>query len=771
MAQYTVNNGTVTFNLPDEGTVFRATGDTTGDAVYKVVNGKLETVASKSYTALTKFASGGKVYNPGDTIDGSPRDVQWLDPSYRGGAVAPTSAYDVYKTKYGQDASALPEYNMGDIQTVLSRNGGILPTAPITEKYDPSIQGIIDNGNPNKVDANGNFQAPPGTQPSNNALVTGPIDPKTGTVAAPKVSLSPGSSGEDVKALQAYLSTQINPKTGQPYLTNEQIATGPGIYGPQTTAAVKAWQENNGVDNSTGPGVWGPRTIAASQGGVGAGSLGAPSQTGINDPVDVGSGAGSIGGGSLNLPQATAPSTVATYTTSLTTEIANLKTQIQQEADKRSADYQSKIDELDKKEKEYQALQEGGMAGIKDTTYREIAEKRAAYDLEKQRFDENYNANQALVGELDTLLTQGNQVITQMQETTGLASIMQPRIAKTMTDIAARAGVIEAVMNARNGQMANAQNQLSTSLNAISSIYNDELSYYQSVVNFYGTLKNETAGKIETLSKDQKEYLDVKINMLSNDLNQLQATKANIEKALLDPDTATAYAMAGVTLTDSVETINRKLANYNYSQEVIDINNKMSGNGYSKTPIAGVQGITIYDTAGRATTWYKKAGEGDDFTLGTNQVRFDAAGNVIARGPSDSNGGSSTNDAKLSSADRQILIGSGFNSGEIDNIAKDVATYGIDRVLQGIDSEAQKTALRKVYGGAAPQFLTTDYFKTLFPTSKLEKEAKDAGYTKGGIFGIGASADTDAYLASLMTTVEQYRKAGYSDQEILKMMQ
>jgi len=74
----------------------------------------------------------------------------------------------------------------------------------------------------------------------------------------PTSNLQPGMTGSVVKQLQQYL-------VNQGYMTQAQMNTGPGIYGPQTTAAVKALQEKLGVDNTTGPGYWGPRTIAAVQ--------------------------------------------------------------------------------------------------------------------------------------------------------------------------------------------------------------------------------------------------------------------------------------------------------------------------------------------------------------------------------------------------------------------------------------------------------------------------------------------------------------------------
>lgn len=79
----------------------------------------------------------------------------------------------------------------------------------------------------------------------------------------PNTNLQPGQSGNDVAQLQQFL-------LAQGLLTQADIATGPGIYGPKTTNAVKRWQQANGVDNTSGPGYWGPRSIAVASGQGGA---------------------------------------------------------------------------------------------------------------------------------------------------------------------------------------------------------------------------------------------------------------------------------------------------------------------------------------------------------------------------------------------------------------------------------------------------------------------------------------------------------------------
>jgi peptidoglycan hydrolase-like protein with peptidoglycan-binding domain len=81
----------------------------------------------------------------------------------------------------------------------------------------------------------------------------------------PNTNLQPGQTGAEVKKLQDFL-------VSKGLMTAQQVATGPGIYGPQTTAAVKKFQQQAGVDNTSGPGYWGPKTISAASGAGNANS-------------------------------------------------------------------------------------------------------------------------------------------------------------------------------------------------------------------------------------------------------------------------------------------------------------------------------------------------------------------------------------------------------------------------------------------------------------------------------------------------------------------
>jgi hypothetical protein len=74
----------------------------------------------------------------------------------------------------------------------------------------------------------------------------------------PTVNLQPGSTGQNVTALQQWLVKNS-------FLTQAQMNTGVGIYGPATTQAVASLQAQLGVNAGASAGYYGPLTIAAIQ--------------------------------------------------------------------------------------------------------------------------------------------------------------------------------------------------------------------------------------------------------------------------------------------------------------------------------------------------------------------------------------------------------------------------------------------------------------------------------------------------------------------------
>ena len=118
----------------------------------------------------------------------------------------------------------------------------------------------IDPNNPNGVIPIPGMTPPttpnptPPTEAPSASQTPSTASPNTAT--PPATALKPGSQGQDVQALQNYL-VQMG------YLTPQQVSTGPGVYGPQTTAAVAKMQQDLGVQAGTSAGYYGPQTQKA----------------------------------------------------------------------------------------------------------------------------------------------------------------------------------------------------------------------------------------------------------------------------------------------------------------------------------------------------------------------------------------------------------------------------------------------------------------------------------------------------------------------------
>lgn len=296
---------------------------------------------------------------------------------------------------------------------------------------------------------------------------------------------------------------------------------------------------------------------------------------------------------SLSLPTSTATSQ---YTSSLTAEVDRARNALKSNLASQQAKNESEMAKL--RERESEALE-----GVKSlvTPFREDLETS---ERERLYINENFEENQKLTNELESLLTEGNELIKQQREVTGLSAIRNPRIEKTMSDVAARTGVIEAVINARNSQIAQAYNMIDRSINAITQDKIDQLSYYETVLNL-------TNRDIISLDEDSKRIAQEQTNILKSDLNSAQATVDYVKQLLVDPNTASLMGEAGVTLNDSVEQINAKMQDAQYRREVREQTNNITLKGgqpvADPTTVPAKDLMTFTDSRGE-THYYKMPG-------------------------------------------------------------------------------------------------------------------------------------------------------------------
>lgn len=267
------------------------------------------------------------------------------------------------------------------------------------------------------------------------------------------------------------------------------------------------------------------------------------------------------------LPETTANNVNTTYTESVNADLETKRKALEDEYNNRLKDIETKKTETQKKIDEFTATQKD----IIETDVKPLTTpfRTELEETERERLyiNENFEENQKLTNELETLLNEGNALIKEQKETTGLGSIRNPRVNQTISDVAARAGVIQAVMSARTGQIAEAYRLIDRSVAATVADRNDQLAYYQTLYNFYEEQKDTEGNKLVNLTNDEKTFINAKIGLLENDLKRAEETADYIKKLMTDPATASIVAQAGVTLNDSIGTINKKFADYTKREE------------------------------------------------------------------------------------------------------------------------------------------------------------------------------------------------------------
>ncbi len=348
------------------------------------------------------------------------------------------------------------------------------------------------------------------------------------------------------------------------------------------------------------------------------------------------------------LPEFDSIQTNESLVSGLLAELQRNKEALTSAYDLQISNTQNKINNAQAKIDSIIAKEQGTLEEVNQLTQPFRAELETA-ERERLKIEENFFANQALTEELESLLDEGNALIKQQKEATGLSAIRTDRVNQTISDVNARAGVIEATINARNNQITLAENLIDRTANAIAADKQDRLSYYNSILGFYDNLRTTEEGKLVALNSEERAYINAKINMLENDLEQSQATIQQVKNAMTNPATALIYAQAGVSLNDSVEEINIKLANYTYKQEVSNTSNSLYSEGYSylmDSQIATLdpeEYIEIVDSAGNKTYWKKPTGNVSTQVVevnGRKKLINTQTGEVIADlGVSDTTGG------------------------------------------------------------------------------------------------------------------------------------
>lgn len=313
----------------------------------------------------------------------------------------------------------------------------------------------------------------------------------------------------------------------------------------------------------------------------------------------------------INPPKPPEPTDLTNYTQSIQKELEKQRLELEKQ-------YQTQLETIQKQLEESRKLQEQTIQKQESTIqqaepltqpFRQDIEEK---ERERLKVEENYFANQSLVNELDSLLTEINTSNLRDQELIRTGVISRTTANKRKENATARVGVIEAVLNARNNQIGTALNFIDRTVNAITQDKQSRLSYLNTLISFYDQARNEQGQKIVQLEKDERDIINKQISLLENDLAQAQKNADYIKELMISPETAQMVADAGITLLDTPEVVNKKLADYSYRQEKIQIANEMEQQGFQfiTAEIANTKPadevVIVEDSRGVKQYWWKK---------------------------------------------------------------------------------------------------------------------------------------------------------------------
>lgn len=342
--------------------------------------------------------------------------------------------------------------------------------------------------------------------------------------------------------------------------------------------------------------------------------------------------------GKFTPPEPAADTTRETFFTSMTDAVgtarSSLEKRYQAELDTITKDKERTQKEIDR----YTDMQETLIDRDIEPLLKPFREELENKERKRLYIDQNFEANQKLTNELETLLNEGNALIRAKKEQPIPLSLQNKQLDKTLADISARTGVIEAVMSARSGQIAEAYRLIDRSVAAMTADREDQLSYYKAIFDFYQGEKDTKGDKLLSLDRKQEEFVSHQIGLLENDLALAQTNAENLKAAMMDPDTALLYADAGVTLADTPEQISTKVAEATYAREVRELSNDMALNGYTYAPDGaippGASAVTVTDSRGKVKTYYayeESSGSGGEKDLtAAQQTTRDSLNAVMA---------------------------------------------------------------------------------------------------------------------------------------------
>ena len=284
-------------------------------------------------------------------------------------------------------------------------------------------------------------------------------------------------------------------------------------------------------------------------------------------------------GGTPNMPEPTAPNVAESFQGGLraSTEAArtNLDTTLKTERDAAL----KRQDDLNKKQERLVKDSNPENRATFQQEQRIVQNQMDAAETASASLEEDFNKRRSVVNELETVLTQGNQLIEQARGAP-ISRYRNAGVAEAMQNVQARAGVLNAVISGLDGNFNAAHSIIINTRTAVAAQWTDQLNYNKTYMDLV------SSGQLAK-NKINDDYASTQITLAERKLSQLEATAETINNLMIDPESAQFMADAGITLNDSVEEINVKMSEQTKVQERQDVMNELKMEGYQYVPFPG----------------------------------------------------------------------------------------------------------------------------------------------------------------------------------------
>lgn len=283
---------------------------------------------------------------------------------------------------------------------------------------------------------------------------------------------------------------------------------------------------------------------------------------------------------SIEMPQPTAGAAAANMQAGLTAQVAGAEKTLTDTLTRERDAALKRQEELNKRLETMMQETDPTKRATYAQEERIIQNQLRAAETASASLEEDFTKRRSVVSELERLLTESNQLMATAKNQPVAMSVLNKSVSRTLQDVQARAGVLQAVVAGLDGNMGQARTLISDASGAVAASWNDRLAYYESYMN----LVNKGA---LAKNKIHDDFAKAEIAMAEKKLSDLEATKNYLQELMINPESAQFLADAGVTLNDSVEEINAKMAERSREIEIQEVVNDLKMEGYTYVPFAG----------------------------------------------------------------------------------------------------------------------------------------------------------------------------------------